>query len=133
MAIGGTPFAVILGMAGAFAGPTRFPGPGRLDIADDRITIQPLPLVLLGSVNGPAYVRPAVSTIVVSSDTVSSAVCRFEKSHAAGQTLTVVDVSGGVMSTKAAGNVGRSAPKTALTTVVSVTLIVHGSVPLHPA
>src|SRR6266850_271553 len=100
MAIGGTPFAVILGMAGAFAGPTRFPGPGRLDIADDRITIQPVPLVLFGSVNGPAYVRPAVSTIVVSSDTVSRAVCRSKKSHPAEQTVTVVDVGmGGVMST----------------------------------
>src|SRR5882724_1928515 len=133
MAIGGTPFAVILGMAEAFAGPTRFPGSGRSAIADDRITIQPSPLVLLGSVKGPAYFRPAVRTIVVSSVTVSSAVCRSEKLHAAGQTVTVVDVTGGVLSTKAAGSVGRSAPKTALTTVVSVPLIVHGPVPLHPA
>ena len=69
---------------------------------------------------------------MVLSDTVSSAVCRFEKSHAVGQTVTVVAVTGRAVSTMS-GNPGRNAPKIALTIVVAVTLTWHGSVPTHSA
>ena len=62
----------------------------------------------------------------------SSAVWRSEKSHPEGQTVTVVDVVGIVMSTKAAGSAGRTVTKVGVTVVAAVTVTTQGAVPLHP-
>src|SRR3954466_12104978 len=51
-------------MFGASDGLTRTPSPGNCARFDVRIVIQPLPDVLLGSLNVPVYVAPAWSTIV---------------------------------------------------------------------